>query len=244
MSRLTAITILTIAAATPIARGDVIFETADPFGSPFGLVGFDVFTQQSVAVRFVPDQDYRVTSVSAWFMNNASVPLDRSVRLSVQTDQAAGDAFIPSGDELEVMDLFISAVGWDPQLDTAVASGDTVLNAGQAYWIVAESDYGAAENPVWNWATGVTGYISTTRFDTGEWQPGGEGATVGIIVEGDTATACRADLDGDGELTIFDFLAYQNLFDAGDPLADFDGDGELTIFDFLAFQNEFDAGCE
>ncbi|MEQ8317482.1 MAG: GC-type dockerin domain-anchored protein [Phycisphaerales bacterium] len=55
---------------------------------------------------------------------------------------------------------------------------------------------------------------------------------------------CRADLDGDGQLTIFAFLAFQNLFDAGDPLADFDGDGELTIFDFLAFQNEFDAGCE
>ena len=55
---------------------------------------------------------------------------------------------------------------------------------------------------------------------------------------------CRVDLDGDGSLTIFDFLAFQNLFDAGDPLADFDGDSSLTIFDFLAFQNEFDAGCD
>jgi hypothetical protein len=55
---------------------------------------------------------------------------------------------------------------------------------------------------------------------------------------------CRVDLDGDGSLSIFDFLAFQNLFDAGDLAADFDGDGSLTIFDFLAFQNEFDAGCE
>ncbi len=55
--------------------------------------------------------------------------------------------------------------------------------------------------------------------------------------------ACVADLDGDGALTVFDFLAFQNLFDAGDAAADFDGDGELTIFDFLAFQNLFDAGC-
>ncbi|UYV12136.1 MAG: hypothetical protein NCW75_12635 [Phycisphaera sp.] len=66
-----------------------------------------------------------------------------------------------------------------------------------------------------------------------------EGVDV-ILVGG----SCRADLDGDGALTIFDFLAFQNQFDAGDPSADFDGDGELTIFDFLAFQNEFDAGCE
>ncbi|MCW5756742.1 MAG: hypothetical protein KIT54_05845 [Phycisphaeraceae bacterium] len=57
-------------------------------------------------------------------------------------------------------------------------------------------------------------------------------------------TPCRADIDGDGELTIFDFLAFQNLFAQGDPAADFDGDGELTIFDFLAFQNEFALGCD
>jgi len=54
---------------------------------------------------------------------------------------------------------------------------------------------------------------------------------------------CRADFDEDGQLTIFDFLTFQNLFDAGDPIADFDGDGSLTLFDFLAFQNAFDAGC-
>ncbi|MFI4915800.1 MAG: PQQ-binding-like beta-propeller repeat protein, partial [Phycisphaerales bacterium JB060] len=45
---------------------------------------------------------------------------------------------------------------------------------------------------------------------------------------------CRADLDGDGALTLFDFLEFQNRFDAGDPIADFDGDGALTLFDFLA----------
>ncbi len=51
-----------------------------------------------------------------------------------------------------------------------------------------------------------------------------------------------ADLNGDGELTIFDFLAFQNAFDAGEPLDDFDGNSTLDIFDFLAFQNAFDAG--
>ncbi len=69
------------------------------------------------------------------------------------------------------------------------------------------------------------------------------GSDTGVVTLGLPATSCRADLDGDGALTIFDFLAFQNLFDAGDPVADFDGDGSLTIFDFLAFQNEFSAGC-
>ncbi|MEO1007407.1 MAG: GC-type dockerin domain-anchored protein [Planctomycetota bacterium] len=54
---------------------------------------------------------------------------------------------------------------------------------------------------------------------------------------------CVADFDGDGELTLFDFLAFQNAFDAGEPRADIDGDGVLTLFDFLAFQNAFDGGC-
>jgi hypothetical protein len=55
--------------------------------------------------------------------------------------------------------------------------------------------------------------------------------------------SCRGDFDADGELTIFDFLAFQNAFDAGDPAANYDGDDALTLFDFLAFQNAFDAGC-
>ncbi len=56
--------------------------------------------------------------------------------------------------------------------------------------------------------------------------------------------SCYADFDGDGALTIFDFLGFQNAFDAGEDIADCDGDGSLTIFDFLCFQNAFDAGCE
>jgi hypothetical protein len=63
------------------------------------------------------------------------------------------------------------------------------------------------------------------------------------VLEPRGSAPCRADIDGDGALTLFDFLAFQNLFDAGDLAADFDGDGSLTLFDFLAFQNAFDAGC-
>ena len=64
----------------------------------------------------------------------------------------------------------------------------------------------------------------------------------GYVVYG-RDTTCPADLDEDGQLTIFDFLEFQNLFDAMDPRADFDGDGAFTLFDFLEFQNAFDAGC-
>ena len=79
-------------------------------------------------------------------------------------------------------------------------------------------------------------------------EPAGPIAAIGpahIVNTGGGAVLvlCAADRDGDGGLTIFDFLEYQNQFDAGDPQADLDGDGVLTLFDFLAFQNRFDAGC-
>jgi DNA-binding beta-propeller fold protein YncE len=69
----------------------------------------------------------------------------------------------------------------------------------------------------------------------------GSGQFIALLGE---VAGCYADIDGDGSLTIFDFLAYQNAFDAGDLLADCDQDGSLTLFDFLCFQNAFDAGCE
>ena len=75
-----------------------------------------------------------------------------------------------------------------------------------------------------------------------QWTPRGAGGGF-AYVRGQRPDTCRADLDEDGELTLFDFLEFQNLFVAGDLRADFDDDGDLTLFDFLAFQNEFDAGC-
>ncbi len=76
-------------------------------------------------------------------------------------------------------------------------------------------------------------------------EPVGAVGPAHVVYTGDAVVVviCAADRDGDGELTIFDFLAFQNQFDAGDLRADLDGDGELTIFDFLVFQNRFDAGC-
>lgn len=49
----------------------------------------------------------------------------------------------------------------------------------------------------------------------------------------------RADLTGDGVRDIFDFLAFQNFFDAGDLRADFNLSETLDVFDSLEFQNAF-----
>ena len=70
-----------------------------------------------------------------------------------------------------------------------------------------------------------------------------DGNTEGYLAVLDPAPPCAVDLDGDGEVTIFDFLAFTNLFQDGDLRADFDGDGVLTIFDFLRYFDAFDIGC-
>jgi len=54
---------------------------------------------------------------------------------------------------------------------------------------------------------------------------------------------CYADFNADGVLDLFDFLAFVNAFNAGQPAADCDGDQGLTLFDFLCFVNAFNAGC-
>ncbi|MEO1008779.1 MAG: GC-type dockerin domain-anchored protein [Planctomycetota bacterium] len=101
---------------------------------------------------------------------------------------------------------------------------------------------------IWTIASGFLEFdTANLRFDWGQGlSPSSyRGANPDCtVIEVFVGNPCRADFDGDGELTIFDFLAFQNAFDSGDLAADFDGDGDLTIFDFLEFQNEFDAGCD
>lgn len=54
---------------------------------------------------------------------------------------------------------------------------------------------------------------------------------------------CYADFDGDGDLTILDFVAFQQAFASGDDGADANGDGNLDVLDFVAYQTAFQAGC-
>lgn len=54
---------------------------------------------------------------------------------------------------------------------------------------------------------------------------------------------CYGDFDGDGALSLFDFLAYVNRFNDAGLDADCDLSGKLDLFDFLCFVNAFNAGC-
>lgn len=54
---------------------------------------------------------------------------------------------------------------------------------------------------------------------------------------------CPADINGDGAVDTQDFLAFLNLWAAGDSGADWDGNGTVNTVDFLAYLNAWAAGC-
>jgi hypothetical protein len=55
-----------------------------------------------------------------------------------------------------------------------------------------------------------------------------------VVLAGD-----YGDFDGNGEKNILDFVAFQQAFVGGDPLADANEDCQLNILDFVAFQQAF-----
>jgi hypothetical protein len=55
--------------------------------------------------------------------------------------------------------------------------------------------------------------------------------------------SCAADLNGDGSLTVNDFLAFLQFFGTVDPRADFDHSGAVNLQDFLAYLQAYAVGC-
>jgi len=55
--------------------------------------------------------------------------------------------------------------------------------------------------------------------------------------------ACSADFNGDANLDILDFVAFQAAWQAADPDADCNTDGEHNVLDFVCFQSAFQGGC-
>jgi hypothetical protein len=54
---------------------------------------------------------------------------------------------------------------------------------------------------------------------------------------------CLADFNADGFVDFFDYDAFVNAFETGDPAADANGDGFLDFFDYDAFVGAFESGC-
>jgi hypothetical protein len=54
---------------------------------------------------------------------------------------------------------------------------------------------------------------------------------------------CPVDVNGDGQVNVADYLAFLQLYAAGDPAADMNADGIVNILDYLAFLQRYSLGC-
>lgn len=239
MPRLSAAVILsaTIALLPSSSPADVVYATSGPFGGPFGVIGFDVFAQQSVGVRFVPSQTVRLDRIKVWLMDNSGGghPL---VTLELRPDQTSGGVSTPSPIVRESWTFPIAAVGWVPQQEIVQSSSRPILEAGVRAWVVARSSSSAGMNPVWNWASQGSGFVATTNGSPEAWQPGGFGAVVSIVVEGTPWSPPSPDLNDDGVVDGTDLTMLLAAWGAcppkGDCIADLDENGQVDGADLVA----------
>jgi hypothetical protein len=92
--------------------------------------------------------------------------------------------------------------------------GSFTLVGGETYWIVASSTLGTYDWKASSPSVTPTGLATHAGATFGAYPPAASSSILTTYFV-EASTACRADLDGDGQLTIFDFLAFQNEFDAG-----------------------------
>ena len=190
---LTALSISAIALASIVgtAQGDTIFDTGTPDGGFIGFYGFDIYVDQSVAIAFTPDQDYRLDQVGLWMMSNDFDNAGAPYTVSVRTD-AAGGMTIPGSTVLESWDVQTAAIGWDPILETVDSVLNPILSAGTTYWIVAESDSPAFVDAVWV-ASGqmepVWHSIQNVFNPDGAWISGYTNGAPGLVVSGTVVPA-------------------------------------------------------
>lgn len=238
-------TALVVAALCCSVRGDVIYQTADPYFGPNGPPGFDLSHLQSVGVRFTPARDFTLDSAHLWIMSNDFSHVSNArVRVELRTS-APGD-FFPTATIIDESFFLVSALGWNPVLESVTFRTHPLLRAGTPYWIVLECDMPTENNPSWNWSSTSTGFLALT-YEPGMFIHGGEGAVAALRIEG--TPACYANCDGSSgtpALNINDFMCFVNSFAAGNAAANCDQSTAppvLNALDFQCFLNAFAAGC-
>jgi len=222
-------------------------------------------TPGGVPVMPHPDHQYAIDADSVqeqasglgqdWYYGGAFANPNTGLR----PHEAQGDAFelataIPpvTGQPIRVTGHGVTRAPVDPTYFRAQKThlGPFVEFDGSRLRYAMDTTSGNSGSPVIDDTTGLAiGIHSHGGCSSGGGSNGGTAITFSNLQDalndprGICVNPCPADLDCNGDLNIFDFLEFNNLFATGDPRVDLDGDGDLTILDFLEYQNAFAAGC-
>ncbi|MFG0283975.1 MAG: GC-type dockerin domain-anchored protein [Phycisphaerales bacterium JB039] len=220
------------------------FDSADPGYTPDADDGRPV---EMFAVGYRGGFDLTTWEETTFFGDPVIPPAEGGRNaFAAEYDDAGGFKDL-SSNVLERFEVFPFAVG---QTDT-VAPGDPVLletelafeidpcAPGARRYFAEALQYGRLNLAISSLHRIDVGATNSPAFHTRESVFGGDPFFQAAKLEMTVLLDDDADLNGDGSKDFFDFLLFQNLFAAGDPLADFTGDCALDFFDFLAFQNAF-----
>lgn len=234
---------------------DVVYETNDPFGGLFGVYGYDISRDQSVAVRFTPDREFKLDQLRLWLWNNDTQGGHPRLAITLRYNEIVGNDGSKPGDasyETWLIDMPTTGL-FEPKLFDFDSVTHLPLHAGESYWIVAESDALGGWDPVWAVAQPGSGFVSL-RDPPGTWSIGRNLAVGAVIVLG-TPQFARADMNCDGAVDFNDidpFVTallsreqYETQYSECNYLnADVDQDGSVDFNDIDGFvQCEIDGGC-
>ncbi|MCH7720651.1 MAG: hypothetical protein IH988_06625 [Planctomycetes bacterium] len=235
----TLLALASVAWVAPVAEAEVIFETEDPFGGPFGMLGFDVFEDQSVAQRFTSTGDFTLDQISLWIWNN-DPSNTHPITITLREDaNDGGGGSIPSDVILESWTIEVPVTGkFNPLLFDFPSVVLPTLDSGVKYWIAAESPTQPTLDPVWAIASPDNGFMSFAGSD-GVWSPGANSGNTAMIVMGTPVTElCEGDANGDGTVDPLDsgyvlarFGCSVGTGDLDCDSADQNGDGAVDPLD-------------
>jgi hypothetical protein len=236
-----------ILAGSVVVRADIIFETHDPFGGPFGITGFDVSSGQSVAARFEPDGEHSLDRIRLWLWNNDENGREPQIDIKLETDDSATGESRPSGVVLESWTFNVPGSGvFNPILYVFESASHVAIHGGQRYWITARSPAPPGGNPVWAWAALDSGFMSLIdHASTDQWSNAASGAVASYIVEGTPSGGTPGDIDGDGDVDLSDLAIFLSVFGLCEgapgfvPAADINGDGCIDLADLTILLSNF-----
>ncbi|MEO1279023.1 MAG: GC-type dockerin domain-anchored protein [Planctomycetota bacterium] len=220
------------------ALGSAAIDEASSYWRSFNLRDEGVLSDFSVrSVEFGIEQLRMPTLLFVDITVNLYTATEGTVPQTSLTQ--IGSAVLNTGDRsLEVVSVDVDALafaGTSLIVEVSVPSLRD-LAGGSAGDIFVPGANGDGETAPVYFASDACGFPEPVAWDP-SW------GTFNYVLTVVGETFCATDLDGDGILTVFDFLAFQILFDSRDPRADLDGDGRFTLFDFLAYQTAFGLGC-